>query len=109
MIATLMAIHSGCDILLLDEHTSALDPAMQSRLMDYTATQVKQYHLTTVMITHSLNDAIRYGNRLIMLHQGQIVLDLQGPEKEKLTVKDLLSLFRHDEDQLLTSRGSHDS
>jgi len=93
LIASVMVMHSGCEILLLDEHTSALDIKMQNFLMDYTAQQVLERQLTTIMITHKMEDAIRYGNRLIMLHQGKIVVDLQGTEKKQLQLKDLISLM----------------
>lgn len=82
IIATLMAISSEPSILLLDEHTSALDPKMQSLLMKYTASSITQNAITTLMITHKLDDAAKYGNRLIMLHEGRIVFDAQGEEKE---------------------------
>ena len=81
MIALLMAISSRPKILLLDEHTSALDPKTQKKLMKYTAESVEKHAMTTIMVTHKLDDAITYGNRLIMLHQGRIVLDVKGMEK----------------------------
>jgi putative ABC transport system ATP-binding protein len=109
MIATLMAINSGCKILLLDEHTSALDPKMQALLMEYTHHQVRERGLTTVMITHKLDDAIKYGNRLIMLHQGKIVLDIQGEQKQTMSVQALLAMFHQYEDQLLVSGGEDDN
>jgi putative ABC transport system ATP-binding protein len=108
IIATLMALNSGCDILLLDEHTSALDPKMQRLLMDYTAEQVAKRALITLMITHKMDDAIKYGNRLIMLHQGKIALDLNEEQKKSLTVHDLLALFHQYEDQLLVSGGHNE-
>jgi putative ABC transport system ATP-binding protein len=103
MIATLMAIASKPNILLLDEHTSALDPKMQSILMDYTAKNIAQHNITSLMITHKLDDAIKYGNRLIMLHMGRIVLDINKEDKAKLDVNSLLNLFHQYED--LTLRG----
>jgi len=109
MIATLMAIHSGRQILLLDEHTSALDPKMQTLLMEYTYKQAIDRGLTTIMITHKMDDAIQYGNRLMMLHQGKIVLDIQGPQKKAMAVQDLLAMFHQYEDQLLVSGGEHDN
>lgn len=105
MVATLMAINSGGKILLLDEHTSALDPKTQSLLMDYTCQQIIERELTTIMITHKMDDAIKYGNRLIMLHQGKIVLDLQEAQKRIMTVQDLLAMFHRYEDQMLLSGG----
>jgi putative ABC transport system ATP-binding protein len=109
MIATLMAIHSGRKILLLDEHTSALDPKMQALLMEYSHKQAINFGLTTIMITHKMDDAIKYGNRLIMLHQGKIVLDLNKEQKRRLKVQDLLVMFHQYEDQLLVSRGKNDN
>ncbi len=90
VIATLMAIHAKPKILLLDEHTSALDPIMQKRLMHYTAQSIHREKISCIMISHHLHDAIHYGDRLIMLHQGSIVLDVTGSEKQQLTVNDLL-------------------
>lgn len=107
MIATLMAINSCSQILLLDEHTSALDPKMQALLMEYTYKKAVTHGLTTIMITHKMDDAIKYGNRLIMLHQGKIVLDLQGAQKQAMTVKDLIAMFHQYEDQLLVSGGKN--
>ena len=100
MIATLMAFSSSPEILLLDEHTSALDPKHQQLLMEYTANHIKQHNITSLMITHKLEDAVRYGNRLIMLHQGHIVLDLNEKEKQKLDANSLLKLFHQHEDQI---------
>ena len=93
MIATLMAINANPDILLLDEHTSALDPKTQSMLMEFTAQHINNKNITCLMITHKLDDAIRYGNRLIMIHKGQIVVDLNKKQKESLTIKQIFSLF----------------
>lgn len=103
MLATLMAIESHPHFLLLDEHTSALDPANQHQLMEYTAEAVKREKMTTLMITHHLDDAVRYGNRLLMLHKGRIVLDLKGEEKKALVTDKLLSLFHSYEDLGLKS------
>lgn len=109
MIATLMAINFGRQILLLDEHTSALDPKMQTLLMEYTHKQAIKRGLTTMMITHKMDDAIQYGNRLIMLHQGKVVLDIQGAQKQATTVQDLLAMFHRYEDHLLISGGGNDN
>ena len=106
MVATLMAIRANPQILLLDEHTSALDPKTQTLLMKYTTKAITANKITTMMITHKLDDAIRYGNRLIMLHQGKIVLDLTDKEKREATVDKLLSLFHKYED--LSLRGKDD-
>ncbi|MDR1266784.1 MAG: ATP-binding cassette domain-containing protein [Holosporales bacterium] len=107
-VATLMALHSGSKILLLDEHTSALDPNMQRLLMEVTAQSVRALGLTTLMITHNMEDAVRYGDRLVMLHKGQIVVDVQGREKSRLKVQSLLDRFHKFEDQnLLHGRSEH--
>ena len=104
MIATLMAIHSKPNVLLLDEHTSALDPKAQNLLMEYTVKNISKNKITTIMITHKLDDAIRYGDRIIMLHQGKIVFDIKGKEKQSLNVSQLLDLFHKYED--LSLRGA---
>jgi putative ABC transport system ATP-binding protein len=98
-IATLMALISGRKILLLDEHTSALDPKMQKMLMEYTVRLVRELKLTTIMITHNMEDALKYGDRLIMLHCGRIVVDLQGSEKSKLETHSLIEMFHKFEDK----------
>ena len=103
MIATLMAVHAKNNILLLDEHTSALDPNMQNILMRYTDEQIQKHYLTTIMITHKMDDAIKYGNRLIMMHKGKIVFDVSNEEKKSLKVNDLLNLFHSYEDTTLVS------
>lgn len=82
-----------CTMLLLGGHTAALDPQTAQRVMDITDRLVRENHLTTLMITHNMRDAIHYGNRLLMLHNGRIVLDISGEEKARLTVPDLLALF----------------
>ena len=80
-------------ILLLDEHTAALDPKTASKVLELTDKIVNKKKLTTIMITHNMNDAIKYGNRLIMMSHGQIVVDVSGEEKSKLTIESLLKLF----------------
>ncbi|MDR1235828.1 MAG: ATP-binding cassette domain-containing protein [Holosporaceae bacterium] len=104
-IATLMALNSGGKILLLDEHTSALDPKMQILLMEYTVKSVREQELTTIMITHNLEDAVKYGDRLIMMHKGRIVVDMKGREKSNLTIPFLLEMFHKFEDQSLLHEG----
>ena len=89
----LMATLRKPKLLLQDEHTAALDPQTAQRVMDITDRLVRENHLTTLMITHNMRDAIHYGNRLIMLHKGRVVLDISGEEKAKLTVPQLLELF----------------
>lgn len=90
-------------LLLLDEHTAALDPKTSAMVMKLTDKIVKEYGLTTLMITHNMQDAIKYGNRLIMLHQGKIVVDISGKEKENLTVNDLMKLFNINSGENLNS------
>ena len=78
---------------LLDEHTAALDPKTAAKVLEITDMIVNRDHLTTLMITHNMKDAIAHGNRLIMMMEGKIILDIQGEEKKKLTVKNLLDQF----------------
>ena len=80
-------------LLLLDEHTAALDPKTAAKVLEITDMIVNRDHLTTMMITHNMRDAITHGNRLIMMWEGKIILDIQGEEKKKLTVKNLLDKF----------------
>lgn len=89
----LMATLQKPKLLLLDEHTAALDPKTAAKVLETTEYIVNRDHLTTLMITHNMKDAIAHGNRLIMLMDGRIILDIKGEEKKKLTVKDLLSRF----------------
>jgi putative ABC transport system ATP-binding protein len=89
----LMATLQKPDLLLLDEHTAALDPKTAAKVLDATDRIVGKDHLTTLMITHNMKDAIAHGNRLIMMYEGRIVIDVAGEEKKKLTVEQLLSLF----------------
>ena len=80
-------------LLLLDEHTAALDPKTAAKVLDATQKIVEQNGLTTLMITHNMRDAIAYGNRLVMMYEGRIVVDVSGEDKKNLTVEQLLSLF----------------
>ena len=80
-------------LLLLDEHTAALDPKTAKKVLDLTEEIVEKDHLTTLMITHNMKDAIRLGNRLIMMHEGKIIYDVCGEEKKNLKVADLLAKF----------------
>lgn len=89
----LMATLKKPKLLLLDEHTAALDPKTAAKVLEITDRIVNRDHLTTMMITHNMRDAIAHGNRLIMMMDGRIILDIQGEEKKKLTVKDLLDKF----------------
>lgn len=89
----LMATLQQPKLLLLDEHTAALDPKTAAKVLEATQRIVKKSHLTTMMITHNMRDAISYGNRLIMMYEGHIVVDVSGEEKKNLTVEQLLNLF----------------
>ena len=89
----LMATLIKPQLLLLDEHTAALDPKTAAKVLDATDRIIEKDHLTTLMITHNMRDAIQHGNRLIMMYEGRIVIDVSGEEKKKLTVPQLLDLF----------------
>ncbi len=89
----LMATLKKPKLLLLDEHTAALDPKTAAKVLEITDMIVNRDQLTTLMITHNMKDAIRHGNRLIMMMDGRIILDIEGEEKKKLTVRDLLDQF----------------
>ena len=89
----LMATLQKPKLLLLDEHTAALDPKTAAKVMEVTRTLVNRDQLTTLMITHNMRDAIEYGDRLIMMYEGRIALDIAGQEKKNLTVEALLSKF----------------
>ena len=89
----LMATMAEPKLLLLDEHTAALDPKTAEKVLDITKDIVEKRKLTTLMITHNMKDALRLGNRLIMMHEGNILVDVKGEEKSRLTVRALLALF----------------
>ena len=89
----LMATIARPKLLLLDEHTAALDPRTAAKVLDLSDRIVQEHGLTTLMITHNMKDAIAHGNRLIMMDAGQVVVDVSGEEKKKLTVPDLLAMF----------------
>ena len=80
-------------LLLLDEHTAALDPRTAAKVMDLTDSMVRKNRLTALMVTHNMNQALKYGNRMVMLHQGKIQLDIKGEEKQKLTVAEIVAEF----------------
>ena len=80
-------------LLLLDEHTAALDPRTAKKVLDLTNEIVNEQKLTTLMVTHNMQDAIHIGNRLIMMHEGKIIYDVSGEEKKNLHVSDLLKKF----------------
>ena len=92
-ITLLMATQKNPRLLLLDEHTAALDPKTAAKVLELSEKIVQQNQLTTLMITHNMRDAIKYGNRLIMMHEGRIIYDVRGAEKQALQVSDLLARF----------------
>ena len=100
----LMASFEKPKILLLDEHTAALDPKTADKVMKITNEIVTNEQITTLMITHNMKDAIKYGNRLIMLNNGCIILDIKGEEKAKLTVEDLLKKFSENPDVVFNDK-----
>ena len=88
-----MAVLREPKLLLLDEHTAALDPGTAAKVLELSDQIVQDHKLTTLMITHNMTDAIRHGNRLIMMNEGHIILDIEGEEKKKLTKQQLIDLF----------------
>ena len=92
-VTLLMASMNKPKLLLLDEHTAALDPKTAAKVLEITDKIVTENNLTSLMITHNMKDAIAHGNRLIMLQEGRVIVDVEGEEKKKLTVEDLLKLF----------------
>ena len=92
-ITLLMATLQKPSILLLDEHTAALDPKTAKKVLDLTEKIIAKDNLTAMMVTHNMKDAIHIGNRLIMMHEGRIIYDVAGEEKKQLTVDDLLHKF----------------
>ena len=89
----LMATLKKPKLLLLDEHTAALDPKTAEKVLTLTDKIVSRDKLTTLMITHNMRDALRFGNRLIMLHNGRVIIDVEGEEKKHLEIPDLLRMF----------------
>lgn len=102
-ITLLMATLRKPQLLLLDEHTAALDPKTSEMVIDITQKIIEEQNLTTLMITHNMQQALNLGNRLIMMHQGKIVLDVKGEEKARLTITDLMNLFKQAAGQELVS------
>lgn len=92
-VSLVMATLSDSKLLLLDEHTAALDPRMAAFIIDLTKTIVKEFNLTVMMVTHSMKDALACGDRTVMLHQGEIVLDVSGEQRANMKVPDLLEMF----------------
>ncbi len=107
----LMMVMSSPRIILLDEHTAALDPHNAKIVMDLTARFVRDYQLTTMMITHNMQQAIDFGDRLLMMDGGEVIIDVQGDEKTQLTRAKLMEMFRRvrqmefDNDEVLLSTG----
>ena len=99
----LMATLTKPDLLLLDEHTAALDPKTADKVLQLTEEIVARDKLTTLMVTHNMKNAIQYGNRLIMMDAGRVVVDIKGEEKKNLTVRDLLEKFNIENDRMLLS------
>lgn len=91
--ALLMATMTPIEFLILDEHTAALDPKTAETIMALTGRIVKEKNLTTIMVTHNLRYAVEYGDRLLMMHQGQGVIDQEGEEKQKMGIEDILTKF----------------
>ena len=92
-VTLLMATLKRPKLLLLDEHTAALDPKTAAKVLEITDRIVQENNLTTLMVTHNMKDAIEHGNRLIMMYDGQVIVDVSGEEKKQLTVEQLLGLF----------------
>lgn len=106
----LMATFKKPSLLLLDEHTAALDPKTAAKVLELSDKIIAEHHLTAMMVTHNMRDAIRHGNRLIMMDGGKIILDISGEEKKRLTVEELLERFQQasgagiDNDRMLLSK-----
>ena len=106
----LMATLKKPNLLLLDEHTAALDPKTAAKVLELSDKIIAEHHLTAMMVTHNMRDAIRHGNRLIMMDSGRIILDISGEEKKRLTVEELLERFQQvsgagmDNDRMLLSK-----
>ena len=92
-LALVIANMTDLDLLILDEHIAALDPKSSERVMELTDRLVKKHKITTLMVTHNLRFDVEYGNRLVMMHEGNMVVDIRGAEKEKAQVEDLLAVF----------------
>ena len=100
-VSLIMATLSDSHLLLLDEHTAALDPRMAAFILELTNKVVQEFSLTVMMVTHSMKDALASGDRTIMLHQGEIILDVTGDERDKLDVPHLLEMFNRVRDEEL--------
>ena len=110
VVTLLMCTLSIPKLLLLDEHTAALDPATAKRVMEITKQIVSENNITTMMITHNLNQSLNTGSRTIMLDSGEIILDLSGKERENMTIDDMIKMYsakkqkEFDNDRILLSR-----
>ena len=102
-ITLLMASLKCPKILLLDEHTAALDPKTAKVVLDLTDKIVEENHLTTLMVTHNMKDAIAHGNRLIMMNNGHVLFDIKGEEKKNLTIEELLEKFNQTSGEVFAS------
>ena len=100
-LALVMATLAKSSVLLLDEHTAALDPGMAEFVTDLTRRTVEEHRLTTLMVTHSMRQALDLGTRTVMLHEGKVVLDVRGEKRAGLTVNDLVEMFRRQRGQTL--------
>lgn len=92
-LALLMATMTPIDFLILDEHTAALDPKTAEIIMELTDKVVREKKVTTIMVTHNLRYAVEYGNRLVMMHEGKVILDKKGEEKKKVSTEEIMSIF----------------
>ncbi|WP_409499861.1 ABC transporter ATP-binding protein [Mannheimia glucosida] len=104
-VSLLMASLKPSNILLLDEHTAALDPKTTDFVMELTNKIVREQKLTTLMVTHSMRQALDYGDRTVMLHQGQVAFDVSGEQRQKMDVPDLLQLFQQSRHEQLSDDG----
>lgn len=94
-LSLIMSSIANPKVLLLDEHTAALDPKTSNEIINLTNKIVKEKNITTLMVTHNLKHAINYGDRLIMLHKGEVILDISGDEKSNITIEEILHKFEH--------------
>ena len=102
-ITLLMAVMSRPDLLLLDEHTAALDPANAALIMELTRKFAEEYSLTVMMVTHNMQQALDYGNRLLMMDSGEVIMDVSGSEKKELTMDGIIDKFRKIKNKSFTS------
>ena len=100
----LMATLKQPKILLLDEHTAALDPKTAAKVLEISDMLIAENNLTAMMVTHNMRDAIAHGNRLIMMNAGKVIFDVSGEEKKKLTVDDLIQKFSQNSGDMLSDR-----